>query len=85
MLGCLVLTSAAFADSKEDKGKALFAKHCATCHGVDGAGTGVAGQEMVPPPANLKDAMQQKIISDEYLLWTIKGRRTQCSHRNAVL
>jgi len=46
--------------------------HCASCHGIDGDGTGEAGKGLNPPPANLLEALEQKIISDEYLMWTIK-------------
>jgi high-affinity iron transporter len=34
-------------------GGALFATHCAICHGVNGDGQGVRHAFMDPPPANL--------------------------------
>ncbi|SCA56762.1 exported hypothetical protein [Candidatus Terasakiella magnetica] len=55
-----------------EEGEELFEQHCATCHGVDGDGNGEAGQDLMPPPANLLDAMQKRIVSDEYLMWTIR-------------
>jgi mono/diheme cytochrome c family protein len=33
-------------------GAALFARHCASCHGEHGAGDGAAGAGLDPPPAN---------------------------------
>jgi mono/diheme cytochrome c family protein len=32
-------------------GRALYAHHCADCHGADGRGTGVAGKPAYPPLA----------------------------------
>lgn len=54
------------------KGEQLYLEFCAPCHGVDGDGKGPVATTMAPPPANLLDAMQGRIISDEYLLWTIR-------------
>ncbi len=72
VLGCLVFTSAAFAHGTHDKGEKLYEEHCASCHGIDGDGNGEAAKGLNPPPADLLEAMQKKIISDEYLMWTIK-------------
>lgn len=38
-----------------NKGKALFAESCATCHGATGAGDGPAGVGLQPAPTNLSD------------------------------
>ncbi|MDP3850579.1 MAG: cbb3-type cytochrome c oxidase subunit II [Luteolibacter sp.] len=35
--------------------KALFARHCAACHGVDGMGKGPLANQFLIPPANLRD------------------------------
>ncbi|HVP67410.1 MAG TPA: cytochrome c [Anaeromyxobacteraceae bacterium] len=36
-----------------DKGKALFAKSCASCHGAKGEGDGLAAKALNPKPRNL--------------------------------
>lgn len=38
------------------EGKKLFERLCAECHGDEGKGDGMAGEDMTPPPANLTDA-----------------------------
>ena len=51
-----------------DRGAALFAANCASCHGSSGAGDGKASASLVPKPANLTAAS----FSDERLssvLW----------------
>ncbi|HBZ72122.1 MAG TPA: hypothetical protein DEP35_21290, partial [Deltaproteobacteria bacterium] len=35
------------------RGAAVYAKSCASCHGVTGRGDGEAGRGLSPPPANL--------------------------------
>ncbi|HVG85729.1 MAG TPA: cbb3-type cytochrome c oxidase subunit II [Vicinamibacterales bacterium] len=37
------------------RGQRLFARHCATCHGADGAGDGVGGATLRPRPRNLTE------------------------------
>lgn len=34
-------------------GKQIFAKYCASCHGIDGKGDGPAASALMPPPAAL--------------------------------
>lgn len=79
--GCLAISTTALAHGDTEKGEKLYEQYCASCHGIDGEGNGEAGKHLSPPPANLLDAMQGKIISDEYLLWTIKegGRNVHTS------
>ena len=36
-----------------EKGKASFAKNCASCHGAKGEGDGPAARALKPPPENL--------------------------------
>jgi mono/diheme cytochrome c family protein len=52
-------------------GQALFARHCASCHGERGAGDGEAGAGLSPPPANVAFAARRPMASDGYLFWTI--------------
>lgn len=35
--------------------KALFARHCAACHGPEGTGNGPLARQFIRPPANLRD------------------------------
>src|SRR5213075_1256213 len=37
-------------------GKALYARHCAECHGDEGKGDGTMAEDMDPKPPNLTDA-----------------------------
>lgn len=37
-----------------DESEALFAEHCASCHGAQGEGDGVASKALAPPPANFR-------------------------------
>jgi mono/diheme cytochrome c family protein len=53
------------------RGAALYATHCAGCHGPAGAGDGEAGVALSPPPANLAWATRRRIATDDYLFWTI--------------
>ena len=43
------------AASDLERGKALFAANCATCHGSSGKGDGPAASALVPRPANLAE------------------------------
>ena len=55
------------------QGRALYATHCAGCHGSDGAGDGEAGAALTPPPADLVWASRRRMATDAYLFWTIAG------------
>lgn len=52
-------------------GRALYGEHCASCHGVKGAGDGAAGGGLEPKPANLAFIMHQWIATDGLLMWAI--------------
>lgn len=45
------------------RGQALFATHCATCHGADGRGDGPAAAGLTPAPANFRDAARMATLS----------------------
>jgi DMSO reductase family type II enzyme heme b subunit len=47
------LSNGVFAQTEIEKGKALYGKLCAFCHGVEGAGDGPAAQYLNPPPRDL--------------------------------
>lgn len=52
-------------------GGALYARHCATCHGPNGYGVKDDRQSLLPSPALLAFLIQKPIAVDEYLLWSI--------------
>ena len=38
-----------------ERGRGLYAKHCASCHGPSGRGDGQAGRDLDPQPSDLRD------------------------------
>lgn len=46
------------------KGKTLFAKNCATCHGAKGDGNTPTGKAFTPPARNLTDTTWQRRYPD---------------------
>lgn len=56
-----------------DKGKALFATNCASCHGAEGKGDGPAGAALDPKPRNLHENGTYKFGSGDLAMFrTIK-------------
>ena len=53
-------------------GAALYAKHCAGCHGDAGKGDGTMGDEMNPKPANLTDADWKHGSSDGEIFTVVR-------------
>ncbi len=53
------------------KGQALFQKHCLQCHGEGRRGTGPKRNELLAPPADLRDPIFLSSRTDEELLKTI--------------
>jgi mono/diheme cytochrome c family protein len=51
------------------KGKAIFEADCASCHGQEARGDGLAGASLDPKPTDL--ASVQDSLSDGYLYWRI--------------
>jgi mono/diheme cytochrome c family protein len=57
---------------KLKRGAAVFRQHCVACHGPSGFGTGPAGKQLSPPPANLEWlARMPSSRSGPYMYWTI--------------
>lgn len=52
-----------------NNGAALYATHCASCHGDGGMGDGPAGTALDPAPAAVAHTSQE--IGDAYLFWRI--------------
>jgi mono/diheme cytochrome c family protein len=58
--------------AKLRRGAAVFDRHCASCHGWSGQGTGSEGFFLVPAPADLEWlARTPKVRSDPYIYWSI--------------
>ncbi len=53
------------------QGHKLFETNCAACHGAAGAGDGVAGKNLEPPPSSLIGIGHTRMATDGYLYWTI--------------
>ena len=55
-----------------ERGSVVYKQNCASCHGATGAGDGAAGQNLVPPPANLAWLAQMPMAQwDPFMYWTI--------------
>jgi mono/diheme cytochrome c family protein len=50
-----------------DRGKATFAQYCANCHGADGKGDGIAGQNLPIKPQNLTEGRIVNALPDHLL------------------
>lgn len=53
------------------RGKAVYERHCQSCHGLSGRGDGPAAASLKVPPANFQ-RFQSFLKSDEELLRTIE-------------
>jgi mono/diheme cytochrome c family protein len=63
-------------------GEALFAQHCASCHGASGAGDGPLAAELRVAPANLRTIAKRNggRFDEDAVLRTIDGRRAVAAH-----
>jgi mono/diheme cytochrome c family protein len=52
--------------------KAEYATVCATCHGAEGGGDGVAGAALTPKPRNFHDAAWQASVDDARIIKVMK-------------
>ncbi len=52
-----------------ERGAALYATNCASCHGDGGMGDGPTGSALVPAPAAVAHTSQ--MMADDYLFWRI--------------
>ena len=53
------------------KGRALYQKHCASCHGDKGKGDGPAESYEIEPATDLTDPALQERLTDGEILWKI--------------
>jgi mono/diheme cytochrome c family protein len=54
-----------------ERGKKLFAEHCALCHGDEGRGDGPAAEGMEPRPANFHDIGHSDMYGPGEKFWII--------------
>ncbi|HTL60124.1 MAG TPA: cytochrome c [Nitrospira sp.] len=75
VIGLIVRTPAApLADTQHDRGRTIYERHCADCHGAEGRGDGRQATTLSPRPGNLISA-QTSAKSDQELLKIIaKGK-----------
>jgi mono/diheme cytochrome c family protein len=59
------------------KGRALYQKHCATCHGDRGLGDGPAAPFNAEKPPSLADPKRQQDLTDGEMLWKITTGRKE--------
>src|SRR4029079_6267312 len=58
--------------AKLERGRVIFDRHCAACHGWTGQGTGPEAFAQVPAPADLEWlARTPKNRSEPYMYWTV--------------
>jgi mono/diheme cytochrome c family protein len=58
------------------RGRALYQKHCETCHGATGKGDGERAQYAARKPHDLTDPARQQSFTDGEAFWKIStGRR----------
>ena len=77
--------SLSYAKGDAGKGKTVFANNCATCHGVKGAGDGIAASSLNPKPANFAKGKFKYGSDDASLKKTIKNGKGSMPPWKAVL
>jgi len=75
------------AHAAEPKGDALFATHCATCHGTDGEGGGPAASAMKVTMPNLRTLAKRNggVFPADAVAAYIDGRDQVASHGDRLM
>jgi mono/diheme cytochrome c family protein len=60
-------------DADLERGRALYAERCASCHGEDGKGTGPRADGMYPPPSDLTEPFHARFYSDAGRMYLIRN------------
>jgi len=78
---------ATVASAAEPSGDALFAKHCATCHGVGGEGDGPAATAMKVTMPNLRSLAKRSggAFPRDAVVAYIDGREQVASHGDRLM
>ena len=63
----VLLPTFALAQGSPAKGKEIYAKQCAGCHGPAGKGDGLAAAALNPKPADFTDKAHMTALKDQYL------------------
>lgn len=71
-VSAVLFPSLALAHGNADKGKALYAQQCVSCHGASGKGDGPVAGALNPKPRNLTDKTYMTGLSDQHLFDVIK-------------
>jgi len=75
-LTCAIpLGSQAFAASAHDRGKALYERNCAVCHGVDGRADTPVGRLLKPRPRDFADPAEMAPLNFDRIYQSIKDGR----------
>lgn len=53
------------------EGERLYQIQCQACHGEYGEGDGLAGEQLIPRPANLRFTRSLPLDMDTFIFWTI--------------
>jgi mono/diheme cytochrome c family protein len=82
-LGCVMMSKMSWRSSTNPhagssqsiaEGAALYARECASCHGIAGFGDGEAGKRLVKPPTNLRRFIAER--SDGYFASQVAHGKT---------
>lgn len=63
-----------------ERGRALYAEHCESCHGPKGKGDGPNAKPGHEAPHDLSDPALQKRMTDGEILWKITQGRSDGGH-----
>lgn len=63
------------AAAPSERGRSLYARHCASCHGPTGRGDGEAGRDLDPQPSNLHDPEIAAAPDTKLFRQITRGRR----------
>lgn len=67
LLAVVLLPTVVLAQGSPPKGKEIYAKQCAGCHGPDGKGDGPAAAAINPKPRDFTDKAYMTALKDQYL------------------
>lgn len=66
----------------EPTGRALYMRHCASCHGEDGRGQGPVAASLATPPADLTGLARRRdgVFDERELVRIVDGRHLVAAH-----
>jgi mono/diheme cytochrome c family protein len=68
-----------------EKGKEIYEKKCALCHGVKGDGKGPASSGLNPKPTNFRDSHGERMTDGEHFWKITKGRGQMPSYEKDLI